>query len=113
MASYKFIAALVILHDILFQIDIANQSLQKKNLDMVAAVEHINQTRKFLSKWRNDGEVEGKLVDAQEICENMGILPLFASEHRPTRLCKVPQRNDNEAAFFPTWNNLGASWLII
>ena len=27
----------------------------------------------------------------------MGILPSFASEHRPTRLRKVPQRNYNEA----------------
>ena len=27
----------------------------------------------------------------------MGILPSFASEHRPTRLRKVPQLNDNEA----------------
>ena len=97
VSSYKFIAALIIWHDILFQINNTNQSLQKTDLDMVAAVEHINQTRKILSKWRNDDEFEGKLVDAQEICENMGILPSFASEHRPTRLRKVPQLNDNEA----------------
>ena len=68
ISDFKFIAALVTWHNILFQVNITSKILQEKDLSLQRAVSHLKKkNEEFLVTARSDLEFNGVLVDANEV----------------------------------------------
>ena len=84
ISSFKFVVSLVVWYDVLFEINMTSKQLQAKELDIHGAINHLDETKKFLVNRRNDTEFEKTLVDAAEIAVDLEIPALFEPE--PTRI---------------------------
>jgi hypothetical protein len=55
--------------------------LQKKEVDLSAAVEILTSTLEYLKKYRSDNSFSSALIDAKEIASDLDAEPTFCKEN--------------------------------
>jgi hypothetical protein len=81
MKSFKFLCSTVIWYNILNEVNIANKVLQKKEVEVSAAVEILTNTVEYLKKYRSDDGFSSALIDAKEISSDLDVEPTFCKEN--------------------------------
>jgi hypothetical protein len=81
MKSFKFLCSTVIWYNILNKVNIASKVLQKKEVDLSAAVEILTNTLDYLKKYRSDDVFSSALIDTKEITSDLDVEPTFCREN--------------------------------
>jgi hypothetical protein len=81
MRSFKFLCSTVIWLYTLNKVNIASKVLQKKEVDLSAAVKILTNTLEYLKRYRSDDGFSSTLVDAKEIASDLDIEPTFCKEN--------------------------------
>jgi hypothetical protein len=81
MKSFKFLCSTVIWYNILNKVNTASKVLQKKDVDLSAAVEILTNTLEYLKKYRSDDGFSSALIDAKEIASDLDVEPTFCKEN--------------------------------
>jgi hypothetical protein len=81
MKSFKFLCCTVIWYNTLNKVNIASKVLQKKKVDLSAAVEILINTLEYLKKYRSDDGFCNALIDAKEIASDLDAEPTFYKEN--------------------------------
>jgi hypothetical protein len=79
--SFKFLCSTVIWYNILNNANIASKVLQKKVVDLSAAVEILTNTLEYLKKYRSDDSFSSALIDDKEIASDLDVEPTFCKEN--------------------------------
>ena len=72
ISSWKFILAIVIWHDILFQVNKTSKLMQTFDISLDVIKSEIHATRSFLQNYRQNG-YNTAVVNAREIAEDAGV----------------------------------------
>jgi hypothetical protein len=81
MKIFKFLCNTVIWYNILKKVNIASKVLQKKEVDLSAAVEILTNTLEYLKKYRSDDGFSSALIDAKEIASDLDVELTFCKEN--------------------------------
>jgi hypothetical protein len=81
MKGFTFLCNTVIWYNILNKVNIASKVLQKKEVDLSAAVEILTNTLEYLKKYRLDDGFSSVLIDAKEIASDPDVEPTFCEEN--------------------------------
>jgi hypothetical protein len=71
--SFKFLCSTVILYNILKEVNITSKELQKKEVDLSAAVEILTNALEYLKKYRIGDGFSSALIDAKEIASDLDV----------------------------------------
>ncbi|CDQ78602.1 unnamed protein product [Oncorhynchus mykiss] len=77
MNRFGFMCAVVIWYDTLFKVKITRKSLQVVSLNLSQTVAQLNSTRVFLQDYHSDAAFAGALANANELAEEICIVPCF------------------------------------
>jgi hypothetical protein len=80
MKSFNFLCSTVIWYNIFKKVNIASKVLQKREVDLSAAVEILTNTLGYLKKYRSDDGISSVLIDAKEIASDLDVAPTFCKE---------------------------------
>ena len=79
ISSWKFILAIVIWHDILFQVNKTNKFMQTCGILSDVVKSEIHTTKSFLQDYRQNG-YNNAMVSAREIAEDVGVESAFVEK---------------------------------
>ncbi|XP_025116124.1 zinc finger MYM-type protein 1-like [Pomacea canaliculata] len=96
ICQFRFVAALVIWYNILFEVNITSKCLQDKEADLKTATKQMHQTLEYLKKLRSDKGFKQVLADATEIACELEIQPSFEKDQVP-RKRRTKRQFDYEA----------------
>ena len=84
ISSWKFILAIVIWHDILFQVNKTSKFMQTCGISSNVIKSEIHTTQSFLQDYRQNG-YNTAMVSAREIAEDVGVESAFVEKRKRNR----------------------------
>ena len=85
ISSWKFILAIVIWHDILFQVNKTSKLMQTCGIASDVIKSEIHATQSFLQDYRQNG-YNTAMVSAREIVEDVGVESAFVEKRKRNRM---------------------------